>query len=63
MNAFSVLSVVFAVIALAVIVAAIVIDEGLMVVAWPVAVIAVYLDHHGIEQSFRDFHARERSKP
>ena len=62
MSIFGKLSVVFAVVGLVLVAASIFLNEALMLIAAPIVVIAVYLDHLYIEQSLREFSARTRSR-
>ncbi|MEA1029437.1 hypothetical protein T3A99_12750 [Pseudomonas sp. N-137] len=63
MNAFSVLSAILSVVGLLLIGMTLFVDEAFMLAAAPVVLVAVFLDHLGIEKSLRDFLARGRSKP
>ena len=60
MNAFSILSVIFTVIGLILIGFSLLVSEGFIIAAMANVLVAVYLDHLGIEKDLRDFLAEGR---
>jgi hypothetical protein len=62
MNAFSVLSVVFTVISLLLLGLTLLVSEDFIIDALANVLVAVYLDHLGIEKYLRDFLAEGRAR-